>query len=45
MERFAGTVSRLSPRGSRSREHLADVLWGRSADEQARLDLLTRQGD
>jgi len=29
----------LSPRGSRSREHLADVLWGRSADEQARASL------
>ena len=29
----------LSPRGSRSREHLADVLWGRSADEQSRASL------
>jgi TolB-like protein/Tfp pilus assembly protein PilF len=29
----------LSPRGSRSREHLAGVLWGRSADEQSRASL------
>jgi TolB-like protein len=29
----------LSPRGSRSREHLADALWGRSADEQSRASL------
>jgi TolB-like protein/Flp pilus assembly protein TadD len=29
----------LSPRGSRSREHLASVFWGRSADEQSRASL------
>ena len=29
----------LSPRGTRSREHLAGVLWGRSADEQSRASL------
>jgi TolB-like protein/DNA-binding SARP family transcriptional activator/Tfp pilus assembly protein PilF len=29
----------LSPRGSRSREHLADMLWGRSADVQSRASL------
>ena len=29
----------LSPRGTRSREHIAGVLWGRSADEQSRASL------
>ena len=29
----------LSPRGTRSREHLAELLWGRSAEEQARASL------
>ena len=29
----------LSPRGSRSREHLAGIFWGRSADEQSRASL------
>jgi DNA-binding SARP family transcriptional activator/TolB-like protein/pimeloyl-ACP methyl ester carboxylesterase/Tfp pilus assembly protein PilF len=29
----------LSPNGSRSREHLSTVFWGRSAEEQARASL------
>jgi DNA-binding SARP family transcriptional activator/Tfp pilus assembly protein PilF len=29
----------MSPRGTRSREHLASMLWGRSAEEQARASL------
>ena len=29
----------LSPSGTRSREHLAELLWGRSAEQQARASL------